>query len=414
MVLTKIPYLHEIDGQLHYRRRVPGDLKNAFGKTEWKHALGLSLGQEAHAAKLVADYNLAYANLIAQARIQTMCGTTPVFQNFGAAPVPQQPLEQRQSKREAVKFSEAYAYDREAHGGQRNERAVMQSVDSFLNQYGDADILTLTPKDVQQWINACLDKGQKASTIQRRINALRAIVGRYYRDHEIDKTNPFSKPNVKDGNSTSSDRLPFHKDHLKKMDHYFAKAPRLSDDIRRLYLILKLTGARPLEIGGLDADDVLLDHEVPHIWIRNNSHRRVKTKGSERRIPLVGDALEAATAQKLANPKGSLFPTPFHDTNSLSQRLNKLIRRAGVPKSPRLVVYSFRHTMEEAMRSAGVREHTQKRIMGHTDQSITGRYGAPHGQLEELQTAIKEGTAVLGKVDATVFSETELPSSLPE
>ena len=410
MVLTKIPYLHEIDGQLHYRRRVPGDLKNAFGKTEWKHALGLSLGQEAHAAKLVADYNLAYANLIAQARIQTMCGTAaPALQNLGvvAAAVPQHPVEPPKPKAPVVKFSEAYAYDREAHGGQRNERAVMQSVDSFLNQYGDADILKLTPKDVQQWINACLDKGQKASTIQRRINALRAIVGRYYRDHEIDKTNPFSNPNVKDGNSTSSDRLPFHKDHLKKMDHYFAKSPRLSDDIRRLYLILKLTGARPLEIGGLDSSDVFLDHEVPHIWIRSNSHRRVKTKGSERRIPLVGDALEAARAQKLENLKGSLFPTPFHDTNSLSQRLNKLIRRAGVPKSPRLVVYSFRHTMEEAMRTAGVREHTQKRIMGHTDQSITGRYGAPTGMLEELRDAIRSAEPLLGKVDRSIYSETE-------
>ena len=84
------------------------------------------------------------------------------------------------------------------------------------------------------------------------------------------------------------------------MDRYFANAPRLTDDIRRMYLMLKLTGARPLEIGGLDASDVLLDHKVPHIWIRSNAHRRVKTKGSERRIPLVGDALDAA---KVTRPR---------------------------------------------------------------------------------------------------------------
>ena len=180
--------------------RVPDDLKPILGQSEWKHSLGLTRGQEHHAARLVADYNLAYSSLIARTRVARLASTgMPILMPDSAPkPTPEAPPESP-----SVKFSEAYTYDREAHGGQRNERAVMQSVDSFLNEFGDADILTLTPKDVQQWINACLAKGQKASTIQRRINALRAIVGRYYRDHEVDKTNPFSKPNVKDGNSTS-------------------------------------------------------------------------------------------------------------------------------------------------------------------------------------------------------------------
>lgn len=338
-------------------------------------------------------------------RVRKLTGDIPNAIIPASAPPPTAPEVKPAPK---AKFSEAYAYDRDAHGGDRNERAVMQSVDSFLKAFGDADILTLTPKDVQKWINSCRDKGQKASTIQRRINALRAIVSRYYRDHEIDRTNPFSKPNIKDGNTTSSDRLPFNRDHLKLMDRYFEKAPRLTYDIRQLFILLKLTGARPLEIGGLASKDVILDHEVPHIWIRNNPHRRIKTKGSERRIPLVGDALEAARAQKIASPNGSLFPRACHETNSLSQRLNKLIRRAGVPKSPRLVVYSFRHTMEEALRASGAPTHTQQRIMGHTDQTMTGRYGAPAGVLRELQASIDVATPMLGKVDQSIFGEHEV------
>lgn len=85
-----------------------------------------------------------------------------------------------------------------------------------------------------------------------------------------------------------------------------------------------------------------------------------------------------------------------------------MIRRAGVPKSRRLVIYSFRHTLEEAMRAAGVKEHTQKRIMGHTDNSITGRYGAPAGMLDELQAALQKASPLLGNVDKSISSEDEL------
>lgn len=404
MVLTKIPYLHEVGGQLHYRRRVPDDLKGVIGKNEWKHALGLSKGQEVHAAKLVADYNFAYAGLIAQERVKQITGQ-PAFAPARPDVLAEEP--KRAPQQASVKLTDAYVYDREAHGGERYEKIFQVSVDSIVLHLGDVNILTMTPKDVQVWIGKCADAGNKPSTTQRRVNALRALINRYFRDHEIEKKNPFSNPQIKDGSGSRTDRLPFNKDHLKRIDHYFAKAPKLTDDIRCLLTMLKLTGARPLEIGGLDADDVILDHDVPHIWIRNNAHRRIKTKGSERRIPLVGDALDTTRKQKLDHSKGALFSRTCHNTNSLSQRLNKLIRRAGVPKSPRLVVYSFRHTLEEAMRAAGVREHTQKRIMGHTDQSITGRYGAPSGMLEELRDAIRNAEPLLGKVDRSIYSETE-------
>lgn len=147
---------------------------------------------------------------------------------------------------------------------------------------------------------------------------------------------------------------------------------------------------------------------MPHIWIRTNRHRGIKTKGSDRRIPLIGYAYGAALKIMQANPKDAVFSRPCHDTNSLSQRLNKFIRAAGVPKSPRLVTYSFRHTLEEAMRSAGIRERTQRRIMGHTDSSMTGRYGAPAGMLEELREALRKAEPLLGKVDKTIYEKNEV------
>lgn len=405
MVQVRIRYLHEVQGQLHYRRRVPGDLQPLFGKSEWKHALGLKRGQEHHAARIVAEYDVAYARLIARERIHQLTGSnevTPVSRHDGTEVALQRPSVQ------SIKLSEAYAYDLETYGGSRDEKVLKVAVESVKSLIGDPDILAMTPKDVQGWIAACQAKGQKATTIRRRINSLHAILARYYRDHELEKKNPFSNTRVSDGTSSKADRLPFHMSHLKRIDHYFSGHPRLKDETMEIITLLKLTGARPLEIGGLDAADILLDHEVPHLWIRGNRHRRIKTKGSERRIPLAGDALTAAKAAKERTPEGAVFTRPCHDTNALSQRLNKLIRRSGVPKSSRLVVYSFRHTLEEAMRSASLPEHTQKRIMGHTDSSITGRYGAPAGELTELHEALKQAHQKLGRVDTSIYAPAEL------
>jgi len=78
MAKANIKYLQEADGHLLYRRRVPHDLKSIIGKNEWIHALGLETGQEAHAAKLVADYNVAYSSLIAQERVKQVTGSAAI------------------------------------------------------------------------------------------------------------------------------------------------------------------------------------------------------------------------------------------------------------------------------------------------------------------------------------------------
>ena len=337
MVQARIRYLHEVQGQLHYRRRVPEDLQPIFGKSEWKHSLGLKRGQEHHAASIVAEYDVAYARLIARERIHLLSGCKEVAVSAGTL-APGMPVPAEAQPAPKVKLSKAYAYDLKTYGGSRDEKVLKISVESVINLIGDHDILTMTPKDVQGWIAACQEKGQKATTIRRRVNALHAILARYYRDHEIEKKNPFSNTRISGGTSSKADRLPFHTSHLKRIDHYFTHHDRLKPETREILTLLKLTGARPLEVGGLDASDILLDHEVPHIWIRGNRHRRIKTKGSERRIPLIGDAYDAAKAALERTPSGAVFSRPCHDTNALSQRLNKLIRRAGVPKSSRLVV----------------------------------------------------------------------------
>ena len=48
------------------------------------------------------------------------------------------------------------------------------------------------------------------------------------------------------------------------------------------------------EAAGLHLDDMRLNEPIPHIDLKPNPWRSLKTKGSERCIPLIGVALWAA------------------------------------------------------------------------------------------------------------------------
>jgi len=61
------------------------------------------------------------------------------------------------------------------------------------------------------------------------------------------------------------------------------------------YVLIE-TGARLSEICGLRPEDIRLNHKVPHIHIRPEQKRELKTETSARDIPLVGVARIAMMA----------------------------------------------------------------------------------------------------------------------
>jgi len=59
------------------------------------------------------------------------------------------------------------------------------------------------------------------------------------------------------------------------------------DEARWLIALISDTGMRLAEAAGLAMNDICLDEELPHISIRTHSWRRLKTRSSERIVPLV-------------------------------------------------------------------------------------------------------------------------------
>ena len=93
------------------------------------------------------------------------------------------------------------------------------------------------------------------------------------------------------------------------------------------------TGMRLSEAAGLAREDIVLDADIPHVIILPHPWRRLKTKGSERTLPLVGGSLWAAERALEASQHSPpyLFPRYCNDkgckANSASAALNKWLKQ---------------------------------------------------------------------------------------
>ena len=274
---------------------------------------------------------------------------------------------------ERMTLTAVHERDKKLYGGSRSERPFEYGVASFVSIIGDKDVREITRADVAEWL-AKVGEKQSPATVKRRYGALRGMINRTFLDLEHQGRNPFERHKIEGGSGRNDDRLPFSREMLEKIDSYLDASKRLKPETVNILKLMKATGAGPGEIGGLSLADIVIDGaEIPYVWIRPNEIRGLKNDAvRERRIPLVGKALDAAkdaVMRAKVYAKGKLpeqvqvfqsYNQGERGADSISAKINNVIRRAGIPKSPRLVAYSYRHTMKEALRSAGVADHVQR------------------------------------------------------
>ncbi|WP_421789865.1 tyrosine-type recombinase/integrase [Hyphobacterium sp.] len=384
----KISYLHSRAGRLYFRRRIPDELHALAGQREWKLSLGLNVGQEREASNRVLE--LVAQTDAALDRLVSGIPTTLTLRRTAQA-----------NAHSLMTFTEAFElyvrHKPEGELGKAEETAFQQ----FLECIGDRPLAEIDRLSVRQWM-AWLEteRGQSAATIRRRLTSAKAVFNFALDTLDLPYRNPFARQKVKQ--QAPLRRLPFHTSHLALIDKWVARV-RPDNATGLILRLLKGTGCRPLEIGGLQAADVDLNSETPLIRIRPNPRRRLKTNSSERIIPIVGDTRDAAKLALEASSGDWLFPAKCAQTELLSARLNKAIRASGVPHSPALTAYSFRHTFVEAMRRASIRPEIVRLIIGHQRLSITEKYGANFYELSELAEAVEMSTPELGRVSESNF-----------
>ena len=142
---------------------------------------------------------------------------------------------------------------------------------------------------------------------------------------------------------------------------------------------------RLAEAAGLAKEDVFLDAEIPHVRLCERPWRPLKTRSSERDVPLVGAALWAAQRAYESSPNEYMFPRYCSDdgckADYASNSLNKWLRKH-VPSG--CVVHSFRHSMRDRLRAVECPSEVIDQIGGWSNASVGRGYGNGFKENETL------------------------------
>ena len=151
-------------------------------------------------------------------------------------------------------------------------------------------------------------RGNKTATIRRRINSLSAILNYAYAELDLDKRNPFSSLIIKGEGEDNCKRGTFSDEQLK---WGYEKALASGSQIKLLMPFLGETGCRLAEIVGLRLEEIDLENDLVHI--RPNPARRLKTRNSQRTLPLLGYAKLAMEEALKYSDDEYLFPRYIKD-----------------------------------------------------------------------------------------------------
>ena len=220
---------------------------------------------------------------------------------------------------------------------------------AFISLAGDRDVGEYIREDAKLFIRHLEMSSNKTATIRKRINSLSAILNYAYAELDLDKRNPFSKLFIKGEGEDSHKRGTFTNEQLRAG---YDKALASGSTVKLLMPLLGETGCRLSEIVGLRVEDIDMENELIHI--RPNAARRLKTRGSERTLPLIGYA-RLAMLQVLSQANEEwLYPrymkTGKCNTNSASGGINKWLKR----DFDGLTAHCLRHTFRDRLRAAEV------------------------------------------------------------
>ena len=259
--------------------------------------------------------------------------------------------------------------------GTKEHGSRVRAVQRLMDESGDMPIDRYTRENARVYVDVLLAEGKKTATVRRYVNYVSPVFNMAIREYELSKANVFEAIRIPKLGEDAEERVPFTPSEL-----YAVQTACLAkdDDIRWLVALLSDTGMRLGEATGLQRQDVVLDHDVPHVCIRPNSARGLKTKSSERRVPLVGASLWAADRALSADSGEFLFPRyagpGMNKATYASNTLVKWLAGQGIDKPP----HSLRHSLRDRLRNVGAPEEVQDRIGGWSRKGVGQSYGQGH------------------------------------
>tara|TARA_A100001015_G_scaffold114755_1_gene127404 strand:+ start:209 stop:1183 length:975 start_codon:yes stop_codon:yes gene_type:complete len=267
-------------------------------------------------------------------------------------------------------------------------RTARRNATYVVKVLGNKPITSYATSGAAQFRDWCFEQGMSLNTVKRVFAAVRSIINLIMREHGIEGTNAFSGTFMPES-PDASPRQPIPNDILRVIQK---QCESTDDEMRWLVALLTDTGMRLSEAAGLTKADVHLDEEIPFVHITPHRWRRLKTRGSTRKIPLVGFAYWAAKRARDCSANGFLFPKYCNSyechSNSASAALNRWLKQTA---GNNFVIHSLRHSMRDRLRSAQCPTDMIDQICGWQPKTIGHSYGEgyPLYRLKQMMVLIE-------------------------
>lgn len=251
---------------------------------------------------------------------------------------------------------------------------------TFEEAIEDKPVIKVTKDDAyafrRYWANRVNTEEISTAYAHKHIGYLRMIVDAFYSHLQVDEyfnpfhdLNPIEKPRW-ERLSAESRKPEFTPKWIQETILTGDKLKDLNDQARDILIICSETGCRQTEIYDLPATSIKLAEKVPHIEIKleteGDNKREIKTKSSNRKVPLLGAALEAMRR----NPNG--FPA-YRGKGNFSNTVSKHFKEKGLFPSANHQLSGLRHSYETRMRVARIDNEERAFMMGHSIRKLRGR-----------------------------------------
>ena len=366
-------YIYQKRGFYYFSRRVPKELHSQCGCK--RIVLALNTRSRAKAMK--------YSQVICQRlddkwlpmRLEAM-GIAPVLTNDVSKPP--SPL-----------LSEAMQHYLQLKGigkAKTFHQAAIRNTKVVTDLLGDRVLTEYRSVDAGRVRDELLARNLSVLSIRRIFTTVKAIINLSITEHGLDIRNPFSQIYLPDGESKKRVSIPV--DTIREIQQ---ACYQHDDDMRWLIALISDTGMRLAEAAGLHSNDLHLDEEIPYVDIKPHPWRSLKTKGSQRQIPLVGASLWAAQRIKAHASSEYAFPRyTNHDrcnANSASNGLNKWLQ---THFREDIVIHGFRHAMRDRLRAVQCPSEMIDQIGGWSSGKIGEGYGDGYqfGQMNKFMASL--------------------------
>ena len=260
----------------------------------------------------------------------------------------------------------------------------------LLVQKGEFDPQKLTSEELREWIIALMDVGEKASSVKRKISAVRS----FYKFLNL-KGLTVNNPTLKVLSPKVPKSLPkfFYEKDLDKCLEVSRK--NCNFEGVRNSLIIELiyqTGLRRSEVAGLEDKDVDIDKRQLKVLGKGNKERMVPfgmklAEMIENYRETRDQEVEISTTKFFVHTKGTSL-NPMHIYNVVRKLMGAVTTQE--KRSPHVL----RHTFATSLLNDGADVNAIKELLGHETLAATQVY--THASFEKIKT-IYERTHPRGK-----------------